>query len=126
MACQAFRVVSSEIMVGLLMRIVARQAADPRVIAHKASADRQPIGLEAHIRRPMKVVPHRGVPGAMTLTAEISDVLSAHGLERLGKRREVIAGGVGHVSIGAGMTSFAPHSRTKIVEIQLLLFGGVS
>ena len=125
MASQAFRVVRREVMFDLLMRIVACKTADPRVIAHKTLAVCQPIGLEAHIRRSVKAVPHRRVPGSMTLSAEIACIFSIHGLERLWQRGEVTAGSVSHVASRAGVTALASNSGAKILQIQFFSFDGV-
>src|ERR1700758_1794296 len=117
MAGQTPRVVSNEIVIGLFMRIVACKTADSLVIAHKALAICKAIGLESHVYRSVKAVPHCSVPGAMTLAAEIPSIFGVHSFERLGKGGKVVASGIGHVLFRAGMTSFASDSRTKVIEI---------
>ena len=95
MAGQTLRVVSNEIVIGLFMRIVACKTADSPVIAHKALAICKAIGLESHVYRSVKAVPHCSVPGAMTLAAEIPSIFGVHSFERLGKGGKVVASGIG-------------------------------
>src|SRR5580698_9194051 len=70
-AGETFRIVRDRAVVYGLMRIVAGKAADARVIADKAFAVFKSIGLKSHEGGTVPFVAHHGVPGAMTLSAEV-------------------------------------------------------
>ena len=81
MAGEAFRIVIDGTVIECLMRIVARDAADARVASDEAFAECHAVRLEADEGRSMPAIAHYGVEGAMTLTAEVGDLLGVEVLQ---------------------------------------------
>lgn len=74
-ARKAFCIVKGQIVIRGLVRIMAGDTTDPRIAADEAAAVFQAVGLEANEGGAMPFVTHHGVPGAMTLAAEVGDLL---------------------------------------------------
>ena len=98
-AGETFHIVRGRVVVYRLMRIVAGKTTDPRVIADEAFADFKAIRLKAHEGRAVPFVAHHGVPGAMTLAAEIGDLFGVETLEHFWEGLEVFLRRVGHVPL---------------------------
>ena len=75
MAGQTFRVEIHGLSVEVVVRVVARQAADPRVVRVIAFAAGQPVGLEADVGDARISLCDDFRPGPVTLTAEIGSLV---------------------------------------------------
>ena len=88
MAGQTFNVVGGVVAYQGLMRIVARNTADTRIGSVKALAISQTIGLEANVDDTAGMISYHRFPGAMTLAAEVRDLLRGQLLQI--RRRRII------------------------------------
>ena len=80
-AGEALRIVRDHAVVYGLMRVVACKTANARVVADKAFAVFKAIGLKSYEGRTVPFVSQHGVPGAMTLSAEVGDLFGIEMLE---------------------------------------------
>lgn len=113
-------------MIERLVRVVAGDTADARVVADEAPAVLETVRLKAHKCRTVPFVAHHGVPGAVTLSAEVRDLLGIEMLQRSGKRFEVFLRGIGHVLLRAGMTVFAFKAGNHLCWIEFLSRGNAA
>lgn len=116
MTGQAFRVVVAEIAIGRLMRVMTCKATDARIIAYEAFAVAKAVRLEADKCRTLPVVAHDQIPGAMTLTAEVRNLVRIHALQRPGIRSEVAQRRIRHVLQRAFMTALAGDARSQLIQ----------
>jgi len=89
MTRKTFQVIESNALIYRLVGIMTRQTADSSIVAGKAFAVLQPVRLKANIRRPVPMVPHRGVPRTMALPAKLRRIRRIHLLQCLGPRTEI-------------------------------------
>src|SRR5271157_3702349 len=74
-AGQTLWVVIERLAAQFVVRVMAREATDPRVIRVVALAARQPVRLEANVPYPQVTLKHNLFPRAVTLPAEVGDLL---------------------------------------------------
>jgi hypothetical protein len=116
-AGKALRVVKGRVVIDGLMRVVARQTTDPLVV-HEASTVLKAVRLESNIGLTVPVVAHGGIPGAMTLAAEIRSFGGAHLAERFGNRGEFSAWGVRQVLLRPLMAALTSQTGPEFFQSQ--------
>jgi hypothetical protein len=116
--------------VEVVVRVVAGQAADARVVRVIAFAPGQPVGLEADVGNTGVRLRRYLRPRTVTLTAEIGGLFRRETnqlVQVLWWRRVVIAGHYcGQVRVDSLMTVTALHSWTQFVQSELLSLHRIS
>lgn len=111
MAGQTFPIVPGVVTYQVLVRVVARNAADAWIGSGKALAVGQTIRLEANVGDTARMISYHRFPGAMALAAEVGDLLRGQLLQI--RRRRIIDpfDGVEPMRAGSQVAMFAGNSR---------------
>ena len=124
MTGQTFWVEIHGLRVEVVMRIVAGQAADARVLRVIAFAPREAVGLEADVGNARIRLRRYFRPGAVTLPAEIGSLFCREAdelVQVLGRRQVVVAGHhCGQVRVDSLMTVPALDPRSQFIQGELL------
>jgi hypothetical protein len=126
---QAFAIEVYGFWIEVMVRVVAGEAADARIVRIVTLAARQTVRLKADVKDTRVPLLHDLCPGAVTLTTEIGSLfrgLPDQFMQTRGRRLLMIAGQhSSKMQVDSLVAMGALHSRAQLVEGQLLSLNGI-